>query len=190
MGTGSLVHKSALKLQGLTWRRVCLFFMACCLTSLALVGLTIRAMPTTFNMRVIPSLQEINAMFIITSASRTCDDSSLPHPALAKQKDYPIPAFVEEDSFTIIINTFKRTELLHQSLQHYSQMSRVEKIIVYWSNVGVKPPDFPAILNPRVPILVEIMPAVNLSLRFSPSELITTEGRCVAAMCVYRVTGL
>ena len=44
------------------------------------------------------------------------------------------------DGFTLIMQTYRRTDLLMRLLKHYSTMPRLHKIIVVWNNIGVKPP--------------------------------------------------
>ena len=175
---GSHAPSSSIKLYQLSRRRSCHAFLVGCILGLAILMLgTWALVPSgTFNMRIIPTLQEINAMFIITSASSTCDEASLPGTSLSTQSRYPLPAFVQENKFTIVVNTFRRTQLLLQSLSHYSRMENVDKIVVYWSNVGVEPPDLQRVVKSRVPIVVKKMTSSKLSFRFSPSESITTHG--------------
>ena len=177
LGGGSLAQRMTMRLyHQLSWRRLCSMVWVSCATAVVLLVLAMYSMPGTFNMRVIPTIQEFNAMFIITSATMTCDTASLPGRPL-EETQYPIPSWVKEDQFTIILNTFQRTDLLLQSLKHYSVMKRVSKIVVYWSNVDAEPPDLSVIVQSIVPIVIKRMPATNISLRFSPSEHISTQGQ-------------
>ncbi len=114
-------------------------------------------------------------MFTVTPDNGTCDDVTLPDPALANHV-HAIPVSVDEDTFTILIRTFRRTPMLIQSLKHYSNMNNVDRIVVSWGNVGVEPPDLDALVQPRAPIAVRRMESSNLSLRFSPYEAIQTQG--------------
>ncbi|KAJ8270101.1 hypothetical protein GJAV_G00110330 [Gymnothorax javanicus] len=56
---------------------------------------------------------------------------------LASQERAPPAA---EDSFTIIIQTFNRTDVLLRLLNHYQAVPRLRGILVVWNNVGEAPP--------------------------------------------------
>uniref|UniRef100_A0A8C5SSW3 Glycosyl transferase 64 domain-containing protein n=1 Tax=Laticauda laticaudata TaxID=8630 RepID=A0A8C5SSW3_LATLA len=45
------------------------------------------------------------------------------------------------DSFTIIMQTYNRTDLLLKLLNHYQAMPHLQKVIVVWNNVGEKAPE-------------------------------------------------
>ncbi|KAM9324912.1 exostosin-like 2 [Gastrophryne carolinensis] len=45
-----------------------------------------------------------------------------------------------QDSFTLIMQTFNRTDLLLKMLNHYQAMPQLQSIIVVWNNVGQEPP--------------------------------------------------
>ena len=44
------------------------------------------------------------------------------------------------EKFTIIVQTYKRTDLLNRVLSHYSSFKNVDKILVVWNNIGSQPP--------------------------------------------------
>lgn len=44
------------------------------------------------------------------------------------------------DRFTIVIQTYNRTDLLLVLLNHYQAMPHLQKIIIVWNNVGEQPP--------------------------------------------------
>ncbi|KAI1883212.1 hypothetical protein AGOR_G00242880 [Albula goreensis] len=46
----------------------------------------------------------------------------------------------EKDSFTIIMQTYNRTDVLLKLLNHYQGVPRLHQVIVVWNNVGEKPP--------------------------------------------------
>lgn len=45
-----------------------------------------------------------------------------------------------EERFTIIIQTFNRTDILLKLLNHYQAVPHLQKIIVVWNNIGEEPP--------------------------------------------------
>ncbi|EHB02166.1 Exostosin-like 2 [Heterocephalus glaber] len=45
------------------------------------------------------------------------------------------------DSFTLIMQTYNRTDLLLRLLNHYQAVPHLHKVIVVWNNVGEKGPD-------------------------------------------------
>lgn len=45
------------------------------------------------------------------------------------------------DSFTLIMQTYNRTDLLLRLLNHYQAIPHLHKMIVVWNNVGEKGPD-------------------------------------------------
>ena len=53
---------------------------------------------------------------------------------------YKPPSDEQEEKFTIIIQTFNRTDLLMRLLNHYSAAHGVDRIIVVWNTIGEVPP--------------------------------------------------
>ncbi|XP_053105601.1 exostosin-like 2 isoform X2 [Hemicordylus capensis] len=45
------------------------------------------------------------------------------------------------DSFTLIMQTYNRTDLLLKLLNHYQAIPHLHKVIVVWNNVGEKAPE-------------------------------------------------
>lgn len=45
------------------------------------------------------------------------------------------------DSFTLIMQTYNRTDLLLRLLNHYQAVPHLHKVIVVWNNVGEKGPE-------------------------------------------------
>lgn len=45
------------------------------------------------------------------------------------------------DSFTLIMQTYNRTDLLLRLLNHYQAVPHLQKVIVVWNNIGEKSPD-------------------------------------------------
>ncbi|XP_076829799.1 exostosin-like 2 [Brachyhypopomus gauderio] len=58
---------------------------------------------------------------------RRQDNGSLAHPP-------------REDSFTIVMQTYNRTDVLLKLLNHYQAVSRLHRIIIVWNNVAEPPP--------------------------------------------------
>ncbi len=44
------------------------------------------------------------------------------------------------EKFTIVIQTYNRTDLLIKILNHFSAVHEVDRIIVVWNNIGITPP--------------------------------------------------
>ena len=85
---------------------------------------------------------------------------------------------VKYDGFTLIIQTYRRTDLLMRLLKHYSTMPRLHKIIVVWNNVGVKPPveDWEKHAPHPVPVVFLPQDKNTIRNRFKPFKEIETEG--------------
>ena len=47
---------------------------------------------------------------------------------------------LENEKFTIVMSTYKRTGILHGVLKHYCKTPSLDKIIVIWNNVGIPVP--------------------------------------------------
>ncbi|MEE6514277.1 hypothetical protein FKM82_022288 [Ascaphus truei] len=50
------------------------------------------------------------------------------------------PPRAPEDAFTLIMQTYNRTDLLLKILNHYQAVPRLRGVIVVWNNVGQEPP--------------------------------------------------
>ncbi|KAM8931149.1 exostosin-like 2 [Pelodytes ibericus] len=59
---------------------------------------------------------------------------------LDARRAVPHSELPSDDSFTLIMQTYNRTDLLLKMLNHYQAMSRLSSIIVVWNNVGQEPP--------------------------------------------------
>jgi len=82
------------------------------------------------------------------SRSKTCSPTSSPHAksswnlssALQADKEYDFSLSSKStETFTVLINTFKRRSLLKRAVAHYSKCENVSNIRVVWSE-QVKPP--------------------------------------------------
>ena len=82
------------------------------------------------------------------------------------------------DGFTLIMQTYRRTDLLMRLLKHYSMMPRLHKIIVVWNNVGVKPPveDWEKHAPHPVPVVFLPQGKNTIRNRLKPFKEIETEG--------------
>ena len=47
---------------------------------------------------------------------------------------------IDQEKFTIIIQTFNRTDLLMRVLNHYSGLQGVDRILIVWNTLGEVPP--------------------------------------------------
>ena len=75
------------------------------------------------------------------------------------------------EKFTIIVPTFNRTDILVQTLAHYSVLPNLDRIIIVWNNIGMTPPKLPKM---AVPVKFQAMEKNALSNRFTPFENIRT----------------
>ncbi|XP_054420778.1 exostosin-like 2 [Pteronotus mesoamericanus] len=64
------------------------------------------------------------------------DDKMLTLRRVAKSPGRPTP-----DGFTLIMQTYNRTDLLLRLLNHYQAVPRLHKVIVVWNNIGEKAPE-------------------------------------------------
>ena len=53
---------------------------------------------------------------------------------------YPWRSFAPSDTFSLIILTFNRSDILFRVLNHYCSMAYLEKVVVVWNNVNQTPP--------------------------------------------------
>lgn len=92
--------------------------------------------------------------------------------------------FLEEANFTLVIQTYKRNDLLHRLLSHYCKFDAVDRIIIVWNNVNESVPDFLHYL-PCGPQLFYLKQRENtIRNRFQPFPQIRTEGRCMHSTSV------
>ena len=69
---------------------------------------------------------------------------------------------VEQEKFTILIQTFNRTDLLMRVLNHFSAVHEVDRIIVVWNTMGEEPPyDWWGGLEPHPVEVVFLEQSVN-----------------------------
>ena len=53
---------------------------------------------------------------------------------------FPWRSFAPSDTFSLIILTFNRSDILFRVLNHYCSMAHLEKVVVVWNNVNQAPP--------------------------------------------------
>ena len=81
------------------------------------------------------------------------------------------PACAADSQVTVIVNTFKRPDLLRKSVQHYSQCPAVRRVHVNWAE-SVTPPDLSAYTCCGTPVTFAVPLATHndssLNTRFLP----------------------
>ena len=53
---------------------------------------------------------------------------------------FPWRSFVPSDTFSLIVLTFNRSDILFRLLNHYCSMAHLERVVVVWNNVDQTPP--------------------------------------------------
>lgn len=82
------------------------------------------------------------------------------------------------DSFTLIMQTYNRTDLLLRLLNHYQAVPNLHKVIVVWNNVGEKgPEELWNSLGPHpVPVLFKTQTANKMRNRLQVFPELETNG--------------
>ena len=83
------------------------------------------------------------------------------------------------DSYTIVIQTYKRNNILEEVLRHYCRASRVDQILVVWNNVGETVPSHLSGLGCSHKLLFIPQATNTIRNRFQPFTEIRTEGQLV-----------
>ena len=112
-----------------------------------------------------------------------------PTSILSAASDYPrdqygLPPSIGEGkwdstcTYTIVIQTYKRNDILHRVLAHYCTFCEAHKILVVWNNVGQPvPKDLSDKANDCCPTLLFLEQTKNsIRNRFYPYPEIQTEG--------------
>ena len=98
--------------------------------------------------------------------------SSLRLPSLV----VPLP-YRPGERFTIVIQTYRRQQLLRRILPHYCNMSLVDRILVVWNNINTSvPPDLHSLECSRAELKFLPMSRNTVRNRFQPFPQISTEG--------------
>lgn len=107
---------------------------------------------------------------------------ALPWPASARAP-FPLAAASREAGddaqFTVVLNTFKRPDLLHRALAHYASCPRVAAVRVVWSEPAAPPsrddPDADALFpGPSGFVRYDAHPTTSINNRFLPLAGLTT----------------
>ena len=91
---------------------------------------------------------------------------------------YPDSLVDADEKFTVVMQTFNRTDLMLRLLNHYSAMRHLDKIVVVWNNVDELPPvELWTSLEPHpVPVLFLPQSENKIQNRLQPFPQIKTEG--------------
>ena len=97
--------------------------------------------------------------------------------------DTTLHNITEQNRFTLILQTYNRTDILVRLLNHYSAVTRLDKIIVVWNNIDELPPfELWMKFAPHpVPVVFLRQEENKMRNRLKPFSEIETEG----IMCVY-----
>ncbi|XP_072130200.1 exostosin-like 2 isoform X1 [Mobula birostris] len=81
------------------------------------------------------------------------------------------------NSFTIVMQTYNRTDLLLKLLNHYQAIPNLHKIIVIWNSVGIKPPkDLWDSLGPHpIPVIFKEQTVNRMRNRLEPFPELETK---------------
>jgi len=82
------------------------------------------------------------------------------------QLTFERPFPIQEEKFTIRVNTFRRNDLLAAFLDHYTTCARVEVVQVVWSDQQNQPPPHLVALYPNSKVVYETHTTDRLSNRF------------------------
>ena len=92
----------------------------------------------------------------------------------------------EQNRFTIILQTYNRTDILVRLLNHYSAVARLDKIIVVWNNIDELPPfELWMKFAPHpVPVVFLKQEENKMRNRLKPFSEIETKGVCLQCSTV------
>ena len=92
------------------------------------------------------------------------------------------------ERFTLILQTYNRTDILMKLLNHYCAVPRLDKIIVVWNNIDEQPPfDVWIKYAPHpVPVLFLRQDENKMRNRLKPFKQIETKGIIMKDVCVRR----
>lgn len=83
------------------------------------------------------------------------------------------------DSFTVIMQTYNRTDLLLRLLNHYQAIPHLHKVIVVWNNVGEKGPDevWNSLGPHPVPVIFKVQTTNRMRNRLQVFPEVETNGK-------------
>ncbi|XP_010973430.2 exostosin-like 2 isoform X2 [Camelus dromedarius] len=87
------------------------------------------------------SLVVILVLLLVAGALTTLLPNVKEDKMLALRREIKSQGKSNLDSFTLIMQTYNRTDLLFRLLNHYQAIPYLHKVIVVWNNVGEKGPD-------------------------------------------------
>ena len=82
------------------------------------------------------------------------------------------------DKFTIVTQTYKRTDILKRLIKHYTSVPKVDQILVVWNNIGEPLPEDIA-TSSSVPVKFLIQSVNNVRNRLQPFPDIKTSGKYI-----------
>lgn len=87
----------------------------------------------------------------------------------------------EQQRFTIVIQTYNRTDVLLKLLNHYQAVPRLHRIVIVWNNIGTRTPlELWNSLQPHpVPVIFKEQTSNLMRNRLQPFPEIGTDGQCV-----------
>ena len=85
----------------------------------------------------------------------------------------------EEEGFTIIIQTYNRTDILLRLLNHYRGVSHLQRIIIVWNNIGKQTPQklWDSLGPHPVPVVFKEQSINHMRNRLQPFTEIDTDGQ-------------
>ena len=86
-----------------------------------------------------------------------------------------------EEKFTIVIQTYNRTDILLKLLNHYQAMPHLQKIIIVWNNVGEQTPQklWDSLGPHPVQVIFKEQSTNQMRNRLQSFPEIDTDGECV-----------
>ncbi|XP_068096101.1 exostosin-like 2 isoform X2 [Hyperolius riggenbachi] len=79
-------------------------------------------------------------LLLLFSALAALLPAAYEDPVLGVRREAPLSSLPSGDSFTLIMQSFNRTDLLLKMLNHYQALPQLHSIIVVWNNVGQDTP--------------------------------------------------
>ena len=106
------------------------------------------------------------------SAEKMSDLVPVPHYARRREE-------LVRDKYTIIIQTYKRKNILKEVLKHYCRAPRVDQILVVWNNVGEAVPSNLSGFACKHRLIFIPQKRNSIRNRFKPFPQIRTEGNLI-----------
>lgn len=93
----------------------------------------------------------------------------------------------EEKKFTIIIQTYNRTDVLLKLLNHYQGVPHLQRIIIVWNNIGEQTPaNLWSSLGPHpVQVVFKEQTSNRMRNRLQPFPEIDTDGQYICQLAPY-----